>query len=428
MTILIRNGHVVDPLTGRDGRFHVLIEDGRIKKVSEVIDEKADEVIDAEGCYVMPGLIDLHVHLRDPGFEYKETLETGGKAAVKGGVTTVCAMPNTRPVIDDGEKVAAVHERAGREALSHVIQIGAVTKGQEGKELADIAGMARAGCHAVSEDGKSVMDASVYRRGMKAAREAGICVFAHCEDITMVEGGVMNADENARRLGLKGITNSVEDVIVARDILLAKETGVKLHLCHCSTADSVRMIRLAKEEGLPVTGEVCPHHFILCTDDISEDDGNYKMNPPLRSRQDVEALRQGLKNGVIDVISTDHAPHSAEEKDKSMDQALFGIVGLETSAALTYTELVRPGIISIMDMAEKMSYHPARILGLEDKGSVSEGKAADIMIFDPERKYCIDKNAFVSKGRNTPFDGYEVYGEVRYTFVDGKLVYHSLSG
>lgn len=428
MTILIRNGHVVDPLTGRDGRFHVLIEDGRIKKVSEVIDEKADEVIDVEGCYVMPGLIDLHVHLRDPGFEYKETLETGGKAAVKGGVTTVCAMPNTRPVIDDGEKVAAVHERAGREALSHVIQIGAVTKGQEGKELADIAGMARAGCHAVSEDGKSVMDASLYRRGMKAAREAGICVFAHCEDITMVEGGVMNADENARRLGLKGITNSVEDVIVARDILLAKETGVKLHLCHCSTADSVRMIRLAKEEGLPVTGEVCPHHFILCTDDISEDDGNYKMNPPLRSRQDVEALRQGLKNGVIDVISTDHAPHSAEEKDKSMAQALFGIVGLETSAALTYTELVRPGIISIMDMAEKMSYHPARILGLEDKGSVSEGKAADIMIFDPEKKYCIDKNAFVSKGRNTPFDGYEVYGEVRYTFVDGKPVYHSQSG
>lgn len=428
MTILIRNGHVVDPLTGRDGRFHVLIEDGRIKKVSEVIDEKTDEVIDAEGCYVMPGLIDLHVHLRDPGFEYKETLETGGKAAVKGGVTTVCAMPNTRPVIDDGEKVAAVHERARREALSHVIQIGAVTKGQEGRELADIAGMARAGCHAVSEDGKSVMDASLYRRGMKAAREAGICVFAHCEDITMVEGGVMNADENARRLGLKGITNSVEDVIVARDILLAKETGVKLHLCHCSTADSVRMIRLAKEEGLPVTGEVCPHHFILCTDDISEDDGNYKMNPPLRSRQDVEALRQGLKNGVIDVISTDHAPHSAEEKDKSMAQALFGIVGLETSAALTYTELVRPGIISIMDMAEKMSYHPARILGLEDKGSVSEGKAADIMIFDPEKKYCIDKNAFVSKGRNTPFDGYEVYGEVRYTFVDGKPVYHSQSG
>lgn len=427
MTILIKNGHVVDPLTGKDGCFHVLIEGDRIKKVAQAIDEKADKVIDAEGCYVMPGLIDLHVHLRDPGLEYKETLETGGKAAVKGGVTTVCAMPNTRPVIDDGEKVAAVHTRAERECLTHVIQIGAVTKGQEGKELADIAGMAKAGCRAVSEDGKSVMDASLYRRGMKAARDAGIRVFAHCEDITMVEKGVMNAGENADRLGLRGITNSVEDVIVARDILLAKETGVRLHLCHCSTADSVRMVKLAKEEGLAVTGEVCPHHFILSADDITEDDGNYKMNPPLRSKKDVEALRQGLKEGIMDVISTDHAPHSAEEKNKSMDEAAFGIVGLETSAALTYTELVRPGILSIMDMAEKMSYHPAKILGLEDKGSVSEGKIADLMIFDPEKKYCIDKNTFVSKGKNTPFDGFEVYGEVRYTFVDGKQVYQSLS-
>lgn len=426
MTTLIKNGHVIDPLTGKNGRFYVLIEDDRIKRVAESIDEEADQVIDAGGCYVMPGLIDMHVHLRDPGLEYKETLETGGKAAVKGGVTTVCAMPNTKPVIDDGEKVTSVHERAGRESLAHVIQIGAVTKGQAGEELADIEGMAKAGCHAVSEDGKSVMNAALYRRGMKAAREAGILVFAHCEDITMVEGGVMNADENARRLGLKGITNSVEDVIVARDILLAKETGVRLHLCHCSTADSVRMIKLAKEEGLPVTGEVCPHHFILSADDIMEDDGNYKMNPPLRGRQDVEALREGLKEGIMDVISTDHAPHSAGEKNKSMAQATFGIVGLETSAALTYTELVRPGILSIMDMAEKMSYRPARILGLEDRGSVSEGKVADLMIFDPEKKYCIDKNAFVSKGKNTPFDGYEVYGEVRYTFVDGKLVYQSL--
>jgi dihydroorotase len=426
MTILIKNGHVVDPLTGKDGCFHVLIEGDRIKKVAQSIDEKADQVIDAEGCYVMPGLIDLHVHLRDPGLEYKETLETGGKAAVKGGVTTVCAMPNTRPVIDDGEKVAAVHTRAERECLTHVIQIGAVTKGQEGKELADIEGMAKAGCRAVSEDGKSVMDASLYRRGMKAARDAGIRVFAHCEDITMVEKGVMNAGENADRLGLRGITNSVEDVIVARDILLAKETGVRLHLCHCSTADSVRMVKLAKEEGLAVTGEVCPHHFILSADDIREDDGNYKMNPPLRSKRDVEALRQGLKEGIMDVISTDHAPHSAEEKNKSMAEAAFGIVGLETSAALTYTELVRPGILSIMDMAAKMSYHPAKILGLEDKGAVSEGKIADLMIFDPEKKYCIDKNTFVSKGKNTPFDGFEVYGEVRYTFVDGKQVYQSL--
>ncbi|MGF0032076.1 dihydroorotase [Bariatricus sp. SGI.154] len=423
MTILIQNGHVIDPLTEKDGCYDVLIEEDRIKQVAETIEETADRVIDAKGCYVMPGFIDLHVHFRDPGLEYKETLETGGNAAVRGGVTTVCAMPNTKPVTDDKEKVAKVHERAKKESLTHVIQIGAVTKGQAGQELADIAGMAEAGCHAISEDGKSVMNASLYRKGMRLAKENGISVFAHCEDITMVEGGVMNADENAKRLGLKGITNSVEDVIVARDILLAKETGVRLHLCHCSTADSVEMVRLAKEEGLPVTGEVCPHHFILSADDIREDDGNYKMNPPLRSRADVEALRQSLKDGIMDVISTDHAPHAAEEKNKSMAQAAFGIVGLETSAALTYTSLVKTGLLSVMDMAKKMSYNPAKILGLTEKGSVSEGKIADITIFDPKKTYKIDKNTFASKGKNTPFDGYEVTGEVTYTLVDGKVVY-----
>ena len=423
MRILIRNGQVVDPSSKTEGRFDVLVEGNRIVRVAEQIDEAADRVLDAEGCYVMPGFIDLHVHLRDPGLEYKETLQTGGMAAVKGGVTTVCAMPNTKPVMDDGQKVAAVHKRAAEECPAHVIQIGAVTKDQAGQELADIAGMAEAGCHAISEDGKSVMNASLYRKAMKIAKETGISVFAHCEDITMVEGGVMNADENAVRLGLKGITNSVEDVIVARDILLAKETGVQLHLCHCSTADSVEMIRLAKEEGLPVTGEVCPHHFILTADDILEDDGNYKMNPPLRGKKDVEALRRGLADGTMDVISTDHAPHSEEEKNRSMAKAAFGIVGLETSAALTYTELVKTGILSVMQMAEKMSYNPAQILGLSDKGAVAEGKMADLVIFDPNPTYTIDKNTFVSKGKNTPFHGRTVTGEVRFTLVDGKVVY-----
>lgn len=425
MKILIQNGHVIDPPTGKDGIFDVLIEEDKIVKVERQIKDRADRVIDAEGCYVMPGFIDLHVHLRDPGLTHKETLETGGKAAVKGGITTMCAMPNTKPVIDDGEKVAEVHARAAKESPAHVIQIGAVTKGQLGRELADIEGMAKAGCHAISEDGKSVMNASVYRRGMKKAEECGISVFAHCEDITMVEGGVMNADVNATRLGLKGITNSVEDVIVARDILLAKETGARLHLCHCSTADSVEMIRLAKEDGLPVTGEVCPHHFILTADDIPADDGNYKMNPPLRGRADVEALREGLKNGIMDVISTDHAPHSAEEKNRSMAEAAFGIVGLETSAALTYTELVEPGILTMTDMAEKMSTNPARILGLLDKGSVSEGKTADIVIFDTRQEYTIDKDTFVSKGKNTPFHGRKVRGTVRYTLADGAVVYEN---
>lgn len=423
MTILIKNGHVLDPKTGLDAVRDVLIDGDRITEVEEEIQVECDRVIDAEGSYVMPGFIDLHVHFRDPGLEYKETLTTGGRAAVRGGVTTVCAMPNTRPVMDNGVKTKEVMDRAKRESLTNVIQLGAVTKGQEGKELADISGMAESGCHAISEDGKSVMDASLYRRGMRAAKEAGIAVFAHCEDITMVEGGVMNADEKARALGLRGITNAVEDVIVARDILLAKETGVRLHLCHCSTKDSVKMIALAKEEGLPVTGEVCPHHFILSTDDIPEDDGNYKMNPPLRSREDVEALVDGLRDGTIDVIATDHAPHAEAEKNRSMKLAAFGIVGLETSAALTYTELVKTGVLTPLQMAEKMSYNPARVLGLTDKGSVSAGQIADLVIFDPSREYRIDKESFLSKGKNTPFHGRKVTGEVTCTIVGGRIVY-----
>lgn len=423
MKILIKEGHVIDPLTGLDGQSDVLIEDGRIVKVEKEISDSVDQQIEASGCYVMPGFIDLHVHLRDPGLTHKETLTTGGQAAAHGGVTTVCAMPNTKPVTDTKEMVESVHKRACEESPVHVIQIGAVTKGQAGNELADIKGMAEAGCCAISEDGKSVMNASLYRKGMKLAKENGISVFAHCEDITMVEGGVMNAGAKAQELGVKGITNSVEDVITARDILLAKETGVRLHLCHCSTKDSVEMIRLAKEEGLEVTGEVCPHHFILSEDDITENNGKFKMNPPLRSKEDVEALREGLKKDIMDVISTDHAPHAVEEKDVPMEKSAFGIVGLETSACLTYTELVDKGVITMMQMAEKMSYNPAKILGLNEKGSVSEGKIADVVIFDPRREYNIDVNTFYSKGKNTPFDGYPVKGEVVCTIVDGKIVY-----
>lgn len=423
MKLLIQNGHVLDPLTGLDGIIDVLTDGDKIVKVAKDISDAADQTIDASGCYVMPGFIDLHVHLRDPGLTHKETLETGGRAAARGGVTTVCAMPNTKPIIDTKEMVEDVHKRAADESPVHVIQLGAVTKGEAGEELADIRGMAEAGCHAISEDGKSVMNASLYRKGMKLAKENNISVFAHCEDIGMVESGVMNAGPKAESLGVKGITNAVEDVIVARDILLAKETGVRLHLCHCSTADSVRMIEAAKKDGLPVTGEVCPHHFILSTDDISENNGQYKMNPPLRAPRDVEALREGLKNGIMDVISTDHAPHAEEEKNLPMEKAAFGIVGLETSASLTYTELVEKGVLTPMQMAEKMSYNPAQILGLQDKGSVSEGKAADIVIFDPSAEYRIDKNTFLSKGKNTPFDGYPVKGEVCCTIVDGRIVY-----
>ena len=423
MKILIKNGYVLDPETKREGKYDVLVEEQRIIKVSESIDEVAERVIDATGCYVMPGFIDLHVHLRDPGLEYKETLKTGGMAGARGGVTTLCAMPNTKPVIDNGEKVADVHQRAKEDSPVHVIQIGAITVGQQGEVLADIEGMAKAGCHAISEDGKSVMNASLYRKAMKIAKDSGVSIFAHCEDITMVEGGVMHADEKAKQLGLKGITNAVEDVIVARDILLAKETGVRLHLCHCSTEDSVKLVEAAKKEGLPVTAEVCPHHFAMTTDDITEDDGNFKMNPPLRGKADVEALKAGLKADIMDVIATDHAPHAAEEKNCSMTKAAFGIVGLETMASLTYTELVEPGILTPMQMAEKTSYNPAQILGLTEKGAIAEGKIADIVVFDPNIEYIIDKNTFFSKGKNTPFHGRKVKGDVRYTLVDGNVVY-----
>ncbi|MEG0355224.1 MAG: dihydroorotase [Lachnospiraceae bacterium] len=423
MKTLIQNGHVLDPLTQTDAVQDVLIEDDKIVKVGSDLTEEADKTIDAVGCYVMPGFIDLHVHLRDPGLTQKETLKTGGMAAARGGITTMCAMPNTKPVMDTKEKVEEVHARAKKESPVHVIQLGAVTIGQEGKELADIEGMAKAGCHAISEDGKSVMNAALYRKAMRLAKKYHIAVFAHCEDITMVEGGVMNADEQASRLGLPGITNGVEDVIVARDILLSKETGVQLHLCHCSTADSVKMVQKAKEEGIPVTAEVCPHHFTLTTEDIVADDGNYKMNPPIRKREDVSALQKGLQDNVMEVIATDHAPHTETEKNKSMKEAAFGIVGLETSATLTYTELVDKKILTPMQMAERMSYQPAKILGLSQKGSISEGKIADIVIFDPDREYQIDKDTFLSKGRNTPFHNRHVKGDVKYTLVDGQVVY-----
>lgn len=425
MRILIQNGRVLDPASGKDGNFDLLVEDDKIIKVEEKIDKEeaqAGRVIDAGGCFVMPGLIDLHVHLRDPGLTHKETVESGAMAAAKGGFTTIVAMPNTKPVTDDKQKVSYVHNKAKMNAPIHVLQAGAVTKGQEGKELADIEGMAEAGTPAISEDGKSVMDSGLYKEAMKIAARAGIPVLAHCEDINLVKGGVVNADEHTQAMGYKGISNAVEDIIAARDIMLAKETGVHLHLCHCSTKDSVRMVKEAKEEGLPVTAEVCPHHFTLTSADIIEGDTNFKMNPPLRTKEDVEALRQGLKDDIMDVISTDHAPHAAAEKLKGMAAAPFGIVGLETAVPLTITELVEKDILTPMQMAEKMSYNPAKVIGV-DRGSLETGKAADIVIIDPKEEYIIDASRFASKGRNTPFNGWKVRGKVKMTICGGRIVY-----
>ena len=439
MGILIKGGHVINPATKMDEVADVKIEEDKIAEIGKNLKaDKTDRVIEAKGCYVMPGFIDMHVHFRDPGFEQKEDIFTGMAAAAHGGYTTVLTMPNTKPVVDNADVVEYVHKKAESGHCIHVLQVGAVTKGQKGQELADIKGMVEAGIPAISEDGKSVMNAEIYREGMLEAAKYGIPVLAHCEDINMVHGGVMNADEKAKELGMPGITNSVEDVIIARDIVLSKETGAQLHLCHCSTEDSVKMVKLAKEEGLKVSAEVCPHHFTLTSDDIkkfvpqiengilipheTDADTNYKMNPPLRMKKDVEALKEGLRDNIMDVISTDHAPHTFDDKNTSMKKAPFGIVGLETAACLTYTELVLGGYLTPMQMAEKMSYNPAKIIGI-DKGDIQKGKKADVVIFDPKETYKIDKNTFASKGRNTPFDGREVTGRVKVTICDGNIVY-----
>lgn len=422
MNILIRNGRILDPASSTDMVGDLLIENGRIVKVGEKLDMAVDRVVDATDCYVMPGLIDLHVHFRDPGQEYKEDVLTGSRAAARGGFTTVVAMPNTKPVIDRADKVDYVRNKAEQIAPIRVLQAGAITAGQNGEELADIEGMIAAGAPALSEDGKSVMNAQLYKRAMLLAAEHDIPVFAHCEDKSLTNGGCMNEDERSKELGLPGICNASEDVIAARDIILASDTGVKLHLCHCSTKATVSMMRKAKEEGIRVTAEVCPHHFTLSSEDIPGDNPNYKMAPPLRRREDVEALRMGLKENIMDVISTDHAPHSMEEKAGSMRTAAFGIVGLETSVALTVTELVKTGILTPLQMAEKMSYNPAKVLGV-DSGTLSEGARADVVVIDPNTRYKIDKEKFASKGRNTPFHGREVYGRVKMTICDGKIVY-----
>lgn len=422
MTILIKNGRVLNPAAGMDRVADVFIEEGRIRAVEPDISAEADRILEADGCFVMPGFIDLHVHLRDPGYEYKETVETGSKAAARGGFTTILAMPNTKPVVDNGDVVRYVLNKAQDVGSANVLQIGAITKGQRGETLADIEDMVEAGIPALSEDGKSVMNAQLYREAMMLAVKYDIPILAHCEDINLVHGGVMNEDEKSAELGLPGISNAVEDVIVARDILLAKETGARLHLCHCSTRDSVRMVELAKQAGLPVTAEVCPHHFTLTSEDIREDDANYKMNPPLRTRADVDALIDGLKKGIMDVIATDHAPHSREEKQGSMKNAPFGIVGLETAAALTMTELVDKGCLTPLQMAEKMSYNPAKVIGL-DRGTLEPGKIADVVIFDPREEYVIEADRFASRSRNTPFDGRKVKGRVKATMLKGEIVY-----
>ena len=422
--ILIKNGRVIDPANNIDAVADVYVENGRIAAV-----EAGDgggkpppyEIIDATGCWVVPGLIDLHVHFREPGQTHKEDLASGAAAAALGGFTTVCVMPNTAPVGDSLEWVRHQINRGKEIGLCDILPIAAITVGQKGDILAPIAEMAAAGAVGISEDGMAVKNANLLKQAMEIAAQLGIIVFSHCEDADLAAGGVMNKGEVSARLGLPGIPHSAEDVIIARDIVLARATGATLHICHVATEAGAQLIADAKKRTSNVTAEVAPHHFILSDEDINGTDTNFKMNPPLRTKNDVGAMIDALVDGTIDTIATDHAPHHADEKAKGFLASPNGIVGLETAVPLAVSELVQTGRLTPIELINKMSTLPAKILGI-DKGSLAVGRAADITIINPAEKYTINPADFASKGKNTPFGGREVTGRVRHTIYGGKII------
>ena len=421
MTIVIRNGRVIDP-GGINGQADVLIQNGKIAQVAKGLAvPPGATVMDAAGKWVLPGFVDLHVHLREPGFEYKETIQTGTSAAVAGGFTSVCCMPNTSPVNDNQSVTEFILDKARAAGLAHVFPIGAITKGSEGKELAEFGELKDAGCVAVSDDGKPVMNGMVMRRALEYARAFALTVVDHCECLHLSEGGCMHEGLVATELGLHGVPAAAEDVMVARNLALAELTGGRLHLAHLSTAGSVRMVREAKARGVKITSEACPHHFLLTVEAVREFNTNAKMNPPLRSRKDVDAIKAGLKDGTIDAIATDHAPHADFEKQREFDYAPFGIVGLETAWGLALT-LVDEGTLSVEQVVALLTVQPARAFGLP-KGTLAVGADADVTIVDPEAQWVVEPERFRSKGRNTPFAGWKLKGRVVTTIVSGRVVY-----
>ena len=437
MRLLLTNCHVVDPSQKMDGVCNILIEDRKIREIqAQAAKSKGqgtkgnkeqkpagiDDVIDAGGMIVMPGLVDMHVHLREPGFEYKETIRTGTEAAVRGGITSVCCMPNTNPVNDTPGITEFIIRKAIQEGSCSVYPVGAITKGQKGEELAELGMMYDAGCIAFSDDGRPVMDSLLMRRALEYSRIRKALIISHAEDLTLAAGGVMNEGLLSVTMGLRGIPPQAEEIIIARDIALAELTGSRLHVAHVSTAGAVELIRAAKKRGVAeITAETCPHYFSITEEAVTGYNANAKVNPPLRRAKDIEAIRQGLHDGTIDVIATDHAPHHKDEKSGEFDHAPSGISGLETSVGLSM-RLVDDGVLSIKGLVEKMTCAPAHILGLSDtKGTLKPGADADLVIIDTHREYTVKASDFRSKGKNTPFDGWNLKARPAVTIARGRI-------
>ena len=423
MKLLIKHGRVVDPVSGTVSIQNLYIENGKVVQLEKDIRQEADQVIDADGLVVCPGLVDMHVHLRDPGLTYKEDIFTGTAAAAHGGVTSVACMANTDPVVDTPEQVRYVKDKAAQANGVHVYPIAAVSMGMRGEEPSDADALKKAGAIALSDDGCNVDNANLMRDVMIHAKRLEMPVLCHCEDTTMVEGRAVNEGSVSRQLWLEGRPAIAEEIMVMRDAMLAEETGAHVHICHVSTAKSVDIIRRMKKRGVAITCETCPQYFTLTEDEILTQGSMARVNPPLRTAKDIKGIIAGLKDGTIDAIATDHAPHSAEEKSRPLTRAPSGMVGLETSLAIALTELYHTGKMKLPDIIKRMTYTPASILRLSSKGRLSLGSDADITIFDPEEVWTIDPEQFASKARNTPFAGREVKGKVKYTIVGGNVIY-----
>lgn len=421
MQLLIRGGRVVDPAQGVDDRLDLLIQDGKILRLGRDLAAPDAQILNADGLTAAPGLVDIHVHLREPGFEAKETVSTGCAAAARGGVTTLVAMPNTRPAADCPEVVQLVRDKAAPTRIN-VLPAGAVTLGQTGEQLTDFAALKAAGVPALTDDGVPIQNLALLRRALLEAKRLSLPLLDHCEDRDMVQNYAVNEGAVSRRLGLPGRPAVAEELQIMRDVMLAEDTGAHVHICHISTAKGVDIVRQAKARGVHVTCETCPQYFTLTEDEILRQGTMARVNPPLRTQADVDGIRAGLADGTIDAIVTDHAPHTAGEKSKPLPDAPSGMVGLETSLALALTGLYHTGLLPLAQVLDLMSAAPAALLGL-DKGTLAAGRDADLILFDPDQEWIIDKTKFASKGRNTPFHGRTVRGRVKYTISRGTIIY-----